>query len=118
MTVKTELQHKGEFLVQDMGRLSFDTLTYASGASIIRDGTILADNGSGKAKAAAGTTDTAGDSDETILGIAYGDIDVTGGDVDGPAVARLADVNTDLVTYSGSKTALVAALATNHVIVR
>lgn len=118
MTVKTEGQHKGEFLVQELGPISFDTLTYASGASAIEDGTILKDNGSGKAVAAAGTTDTAGDSNETILGIAYGRIDVTGGDVEGPAVARLAVVNTDLVTYSGSKAALIAALALQQVIVR
>jgi hypothetical protein len=105
MTTLTEGQHKGEFIVQavdaDRGDISFDAITFASGSGTVADGTVVKDNGSGKAVPIAGTVDTAGDSNEDIIGIAFGKYDTTA-DVAGAIVARLAVVDVNKLTIPGS----------------
>lgn len=123
MTTLTEGQHKGEFIVQqvdaDRGDWSVDAITFASAGSDIVDGTVVKDNGSGKAVVIAGTVDTAGDSNEDIIGIAYGDYAVSGGDVAGVIVARGAVVNVNKLTIPGSNdTAVIAALKALGIVAR
>lgn len=124
MTVKTEGQYKGEHIVscfnggpEEGGDLSFDKVTFASGHGVVKDGTVLKNSGAFVVPAT-GTVDTAGDSDEDLAGTAYGNYDTTNGNVAGAAVARLAVVNTALITTAGSKTALVAALKKLFIIAR
>lgn len=123
-TVKTEGQHKGEHIVslfngaaQSGGDISLENGTYDNGQGVILDGTVLKLVGDKLVKAT-GSVDTAGDSDEDVVGTAYGNIDTTDAEVRGPYVARLAVVNTDLIVTSGSKSALVAALARLFIIAR
>jgi hypothetical protein len=103
MSVKTETQHKGEFLVSEApGTLSREEGILSSGQVVI-DGQVLKWSGT-ELIAAAGTLDSSdGDNTEDIAGIAYGAIDASsagpGGAVDTPIVyiARLAEVKLDLV---------------------
>lgn len=92
MTVKTEGQHKGEFLVSEAnGTLSRETGTVLSGEVLV-DGSVVYTSG-GKLKASVGNAGS-----ETIVGISYGDYDATGGDVTGAVyIARYAEVKADLV---------------------
>jgi hypothetical protein len=122
MTTLTQGRLKGEHVVQlvdaDRGDISLEKVTFATGNGVIKDGTVIKDNGSGKAVPALGTTDTAGDSDESILGTSFGQYDTTSGDVAGVRVARLAVVDTNLIVTQGTKAALVAALAKLFIIAR
>lgn len=123
MTTLTEGQHKGEFIVQavdaDRGDYAFDQVTFASAGSAIVDGQVVKDNGSGKAVTIAGTVDTAGDSNEDIIGIAFGAYDVTSGDVEGAIVARGCVVDVNLLTIPGSNdTAVIAALKLLGIVAR
>ena len=123
MTTLTEGQHKGEFIVQlvdaPRGDWALDQITFASAGSDVADGTVVKDNGSGKAVAISGTVDTAGDSNEDIIGIAFGDYAVSGGDVKGAIVARGAVVDVNLLTIPGSNdTAVIAALKLLGIVAR
>jgi hypothetical protein len=125
MTTKTEGQHKGEHVVSlfygasagEGGDLSVSSGTYDNGNGVVRDGTVLKSVG-GKLVPATGSADTAGDSDEDVVGTAFGDYDTTNAEVPGAYVARLAVVDTNLIVAPGSKTALVAALAKLFIIAR
>lgn len=93
--VKTEMQHKEEFLVSEAsGSLSREVGILTSGQKL-SDGRVLALSG-GKLIAAAGTN-AGGVSSETIVGVLSGDWDAsaTGANADIPGVpyiARLAEV--------------------------
>jgi hypothetical protein len=121
MTVKTMGQLKGEHVVQlvdaDRGDISLEKITFAAGHGTIADGTVLKDDGTGKAVPATGSVDTAGDSDEAVIGTAFGQYDTTAA-VNGVYVARLAVVDTNLLVAPGSKAALVAALKKLFIIAR
>lgn len=112
MTILTEGQHKGEFIVQavdaDRGDISFDAITFASGNGVVADGTVVKNNGSSKAVPITGTVDTAGDANEDIIGIAFGNYDTTA-DVKGAIVARLAVVDVNKLTIPGNNDAAVIA---------
>lgn len=128
--VKTEGQHKGEFLLSEAnGTLSREKGILSSG-QVVEDGRLLKWSGSELVEAA-GTIDSALDSTEDIAGIAYGSYDASadgpGGAVDTPIVyiARMAEVKASAVVLHESavsatqKTAaLTAALAAMNIILR
>lgn len=124
MTVINEGQYKGEHVVAlfqtgaagEGGDISMGKGVYGSGHGIVKDGTVLK-LVANKLVPATGTVDTAGDADENVVGTAFGNFDTTA-DVAGAYVARLAVVDTNLITTSGSKSALVAALAKLFIIAR
>lgn len=124
MTTLTEGQHKGEFIVQlvdaDRGDICVDAITFASGNGVVADGTVVKDNGSGKAVPILGLIDSDDSVAEPVLGIAYGNYDTTNGDVAGVIVARLAVVDSTKLTIPGSNdTALIAWLKKNlHIVAR
>lgn len=105
MTVKTETQHKGEFLVSRAnGSLSMEAGVLSSGQTVV-DGQVLKWSGT-ELIAAAGTLDSSdGDNTEDIAGIAYGSYDASADGPDGSVdtdivyVARLAEVKDELLTY-------------------
>jgi hypothetical protein len=106
--VKTEGQHAGEFLVSEgNGSISREVGTLKSGEKLA-DGTVLELVG-GKLEAAEGTVNTAGASDEVIVGVLFGahDASSTGpkgaGDMAGvPYIARYAEVNPALLSLSST----------------
>jgi hypothetical protein len=91
MTVKTEKQHTGEFLISEgEGTISREKGTLLSGQNL-KDGTVLQLT-TGKLKGSEGA------SGEVIVGIIYGDHDATAGDLANvPYIARLAEVDATLV---------------------
>lgn len=114
--VKTEGQHKGEFLVSEgNGEISREAGILSSG-QIAGDGRVLKWSGT-ELVVAAGTLNSAGTSDEDIAGICYGDYDASadgpGGAVDTPIVyiARMAEVKAANVTYHVSGTNAAAKTA-------
>jgi len=121
MTI-SEGNHVGEFIVQrvdaDRGDWSVDQVTFSSGTDIV-DGTVVKDNGSGEVVAIAGSVDTAGDSNEDIVGIAFGNYDTSTGDKEGAIVARGAVVDVNKVIIPGSNdAAVIAKLKTLGIVVR
>jgi hypothetical protein len=121
MTTFTEGQYKGEHVVllvdADRGDISLEKGTYDNGNGVVKDGTVLKMVAE-KLVPATGSVDTAGDSDEEVVGTAYGNYDTTSAEVVGAYVARLAVVNTELLVTSGSKAALVAKLKALFIIAR
>jgi hypothetical protein len=97
MTVKTEGQHKGEFLVSEAnGTLSREVGTLASG-NTVNDGQVLALSG-GKLVASVGNAGS-----EVLVGIVLGSHDASAADKpDVPYVARLAEVDGSLVTVDAT----------------
>lgn len=93
MTVLTEGQHTGEFLLSEApGTLSREVGTLLSG-EVVADGQVLA-LAAGKLVAADGIS-----TGEVIVGVAFGAHDATGADkANVPYIARLAEVKTALVT--------------------
>lgn len=110
MTVKTETQHKGEFLLSEApGTLSREAGTLSSGENVV-DGQVLKWSGT-ELVAAVGTVDSSGNNTEDIAGIAYGAVNASSsgpkGAVDMPIayIARLAEVKlANLTLYTGSVT--------------
>lgn len=92
MSVKTEGQHKGEFLVSEgPGAISREVGTLLSG-EVVTDGAVLFLS-AGKLVASVGNA-----AGEAQVGFAYGDYDATGADLPGVVyIARLAEVKRDLV---------------------
>jgi hypothetical protein len=122
MTVLTEGQHKGEFLVSEApGTLSRESGTVASGQVLV-DGQVVKLS-SGKLIAATGAN-SGGVGSETLEGIVLGNVDASGGDVKlVPYIARLAEVKDAALTkYSGSadanKTTAINALLKAMFIIR
>jgi hypothetical protein len=91
MPVITEGPYAGEFLVSEgNGRISRDTITVLSGQTL-QPGAVLGKvTASGKYKALAPAAD---DGSEAAAAILYGAVDASGGDAEGVAVLRLAEVN-------------------------
>lgn len=132
MTVLTERQHTGEFLVSEgNGSISRESGTLTSGEVVV-DGQVLA-LVANKLVAAEGTYDSdTGVTDEDIVGIAYGDHDATGADLEGVVyIARLAEVKEELVTLyteissdsesdvgAISEAAVTAALLAKNIVLR
>jgi hypothetical protein len=112
MTVKTERQHTGEFLVSEgPGTISRESATLKSGENVI-DGCVLAMS-TGKLVASTGA------SGEDIVGIAYGACDASLADKKGCVyIARLAEVKTALVTPKAAGTVDWDALAALNIIGR
>lgn len=90
MTVKTEAQHMGEFLISEgEGTISRESGTLKSGEVVV-DGEVLI-LVAGKLQAGTGA------SGEDVVGLSYGAHDATGGDLKVPYIARMAEVDTSLV---------------------
>ena len=127
MTTLNEGQHTGEFVVSvvDAGEgstLCFESGTLKSGDSVVDGQPVILE--SGEIRPAVGSVDTAGDSDEAIVGLAYGAFDATGGAIPITYVARLAEVNEDLLHYpttsdqATTNAAITAALKALFIILR
>jgi hypothetical protein len=122
MTVKTEGQHKGEFVASPLVSISFDKGTLASG-HVVKDGTPLVKSGNNVIPST-GAVASDGSLDETFAGLAYGNYDSTGGAIPVAMVARLAEVDSRLLHYpevsdqAGADAALDAALAAKFIIKR
>lgn len=116
MSVKTETQHMGEFLVSEgEGTISREKATLKSGEKVI-DGCVVALS-TGKLVAATGA------SGEKVVGIILGahDASATGTNADiknVPYVARLAEVDSSLVTPKASGTVDWAQLNALFIIAR
>jgi hypothetical protein len=95
--VKTEPQHRGEFLVSEAnGSLSREVGTLSSG-NVAKDGRVVKLVG-GELVPATGSN-AAGVSDEAIVGIVLGDHDATAADLKGVVyIARLSEVKASAVT--------------------
>lgn len=122
MTVKTEGQHKGEFVASPLVSISFDKGTLASGHTVV-DGQPLVKSGNNVVPAV-GDVASDGSLDEEFVGLAYGAYDSTGGAVPIAMVARLAEVDSRLLHYpthasqAATNAALDAALAAKFIIKR
>lgn len=131
MTVFTEGQHTGEFLVSEAnGELSREVGTFASGNDAV-DGRALK-LVSGKLVVAAGTLDSSGNSSEVIVGFAYGRTNASSTHPDGAAdrkgvyIARYAEVKASNVTLhavsgggaAAATTGVKAALAKLGIVLR
>jgi len=98
MTVLTEAQHTGEFLLSEApGTLSREKGILTSGV-VVADGDVLALSAGKLVRA------TQAEGSEVLVGIAYGAHDATGGDLaDVPYIARLAEVKLDLIQVNASE---------------
>lgn len=124
--VKTESQHRGEFLVSEAnGHLSRETGILASG-NVANDGRAVK-MVAGKLVPATGSANSDGTSDEDIVGVVLGDHDATSADVAGVVyIARLAEVKASAttlhaVTGAGEAAATAAvkgALAARNIVLR
>lgn len=118
MVVKTESQHKGEFLVSEgPGSISRESATLLSG-EVVTDGAVVAVDGSGKLVASTGNA-----AGETIVGVVLGDHDASAGDVKNvPYIARLAEVKRGKVHIDATDPDVdadtEAELATRFIIIR
>ncbi|MET4240309.1 head decoration protein [Bradyrhizobium sp. RT10b] len=99
-TVKTEPQHRGEFLVSEAnGTLSREVGTLSSG-NVAKDGRVVK-LVAGELVPATGSN-AGGVSDEAIVGIILGDHDATAADLKGVVyIGRLAEVKASAVTLHG-----------------
>jgi hypothetical protein len=97
MTVKTEGQHKGEFLVSEAnGTLSREVGTLSSG-QVVTDGQVLKLSG-GELQASVGNAGA-----EVLVGIVLGNHDASAADKPNvPYIARLAEVDASLVTVDAT----------------
>lgn len=113
--VKTEGQHREEFLLTDLGDLSRESADLASGQDVA-DGTLMKFS-TGKLVAATGTVDTEGNPTEDIAGFIIGSWDVSA-DTPVAYVARLASVKSAKIVIGGSNDAdIIAWLAAERMIV-
>lgn len=97
----TEGQHRGEFIVSEAnGHRSRERVTFESGQTL-EPGHVLGQvSASGKYKE---YDPGNADGSETAVAIAYDHVDASGGTVDGPIVARDAEVNrAELVWFDGA----------------
>lgn len=106
MTVKTEGQYAGEFIVGELhtgGEPSRESGTLTSGQTVV-DGEILSISGS-KLVAHDGALNTEGDLVAPVEGIAIGNHDASAGDVAGvPYFARMGAVKDAMLTYPEEST--------------
>ncbi len=127
MTVKTEARHTAEFILSEgNGGISRDNGTVLKGQKLAAGEVVQLS--AGKLIAHDGLLDTAGDAITPAEGIVIEPIDasVTGKDADVPAayIARMAEVNNNLLAYplettaGGEKAAVNASLAVKLIIAR
>ncbi len=120
MTAKVETIHDGEFILDIEETMSIDKATLITGQNLI-SGTVL-----GKITASGKYTQhntAATDGSQTAVAILRSDIDATSVDKPCVIVARLAEVADARLTYmtgitAPNKTAAIAALLTQNIIVR
>ncbi|HDZ74384.1 MAG TPA: head decoration protein [Aurantimonas coralicida] len=128
MLVKTEARHTAEFILSEgPGGISRDNGTVLKGQKL-KVGEVVQKDGAGKLIAADGNLTSAGDVQTEVAGIVIDAIDAsaTGADADVAAayIARLAEVNNNLLTYpaestaGGEKAAVNASLAKLFIIAR
>ena len=105
MVVKTEGQHAGEFIVSEgNGAISREAGTLKSG-EVVKDGTVLNSNG-GKLIASPGSG--------TPVGIVIGNHDASAGNKKGvPYIARLAEVNGDLLSVHATDPHVTGGIVTS-----
>ena len=102
MTVLDENPHDGNFILSEdhEGRLSRDNIVIASGAGVLRPGTVLGKRTeSGKFVP---SPEVAADGTEVAVAILVGPVDATSADVTAVAVARHAEVNRHGLFYDAS----------------
>jgi hypothetical protein len=91
MPVLTEGRHAGECLVSEgNGRISREIITVLSGQTLSAGAVLGKVTASGKYKVLAPADDNGS---EVAAGILYGTVDASGGDAEGVAILRLAEVN-------------------------
>lgn len=123
MAVLTEARHTGEFVISEgNGHISRDTITIASGAGVVRAGTVLGKvTASGKYLPSPATGAT-GEQVATVVNI-Y-EVDATSADVTVAAITRNAEINGNTLAYeatvndSTKKAAKATQLAAVGIIVR
>jgi hypothetical protein len=114
MPEHTEGRYGGEFLVSEgNGRISRETITVLSGQTLSAGAVLGKVTASGKHKVLAPAAD---DGSEVAAGILYGAVDASGGDAEGVAILRLAEVNAAELVWpdgiqAGEKTAALGELA-------
>jgi len=105
MTTKTEGAHAAEFLVSESnGALSRNKIVVLSGQDLVAGEIVLLS--AGKAIAADGAADTAGDLLVQAAGILYDNVDATGGDEDGVLIDFGAEVSDAELTFPTETTAI------------
>lgn len=122
MTVLTETRREGEFIVSecDEGTLSREIVTIISDQKL-GAGTVL-----GKISASGKYTlhdAAATDGSQNAIAVLFAAVDASDGDKSGVIIARLAEVNGNEITWKSgisapNKTAGIASLATQNIIVR
>jgi hypothetical protein len=117
----TEGRHAGEFLVSEgNGRISREIITVLSGQTL-QPGAVLGKvTASGKYKVLAPAAD---DGSEVAAGILYNAVDASGGDAEGVAIVRLAEVNAAELVWpdgisGGEQTTALGELALLNIIAR
>lgn len=109
-------------LSEGEGTISRDTVTIASGAGIVKPGTIL-----GKITASkkyVPHAPAANDGSQTAIAVLGARVDATAADADGVAITRLAEVKGEALIYNAAtdtdaeKAAVAASLAGAQIIVR
>lgn len=103
-TTLTEGRHAGEFLLSEAnGQLSREAITVASGEDLVAGAVLGQVTASGKYVE---YNPANADGSETAVAVLYDAVDATGGDADGVAIARQAEVaSTKLTWFSGASSA-------------
>lgn len=119
---KDEGLYAGEFLISEgVSEISRDPVVIASGEGVLEAGAVL---GKITASGKFGAYDNAAtDGTQTAVGVLYSKVDATSADVKSVAIARLAEVKTDLLSYlstqaTADKTAALADLKLAFIIAR
>ena len=121
MPVLTEGRHAGEFIVSEgNGRISRETVTVLSGQTLSAGAVLGRITASGKYKALA---PAANDGSEVAAGILFDAVGASGGDAEGVAIVRLAEVNAAELVWpdgitGGEQTTALGELAEFSIIAR
>ncbi len=113
MATLTEGNHPGEFIISEFGSISREEITVVSGQNLVAGTVVGKVTASGKYK---NYDDGAADGSEVAAGVLYADVDASAADTAGVILARLAEVNNNLLT--GSDANGVTDLAALNIIVR
>jgi hypothetical protein len=123
MAVLTEGRYGGEFLMSEGPRaISRDTITIASGAGVVKAGTVLGKLTSGGKFVPSPATGS--DGSQTAVAINIYDVDATSADMKVAAIVRSAEVNGKVLEFAASvnddtkKAAKATQLAAVGIIVR
>lgn len=117
MVLKTEGRHTAEFILSEgPGSISRESGIVKVGQNL-KAGEVVQKDGTGDLIAADGILNTAGDVETEVAGILLDNVDASasGENADTPAayIARLAEVNNNLLTYPTESTAGGEKAATN-----